>query len=254
MTFHSWIFINGINPIFLKTKGEVSMKVIVGSGRLASLLVTMVNSKESFFIYGRNRKTVDALIESRPSLKVSTKENLANADQLFLCLPAEGYYSFFEEVGSLLKKDATIYHMATALSKEDVIAYSHEKKVVPVKLAGHALQAKRDQEAMFVVEKDFEGELDQIRTWFPSTKITIGSEADVLRANSMATKAAVRMIIELKKELEMNNISASLVDQMIKQTAPGVIRGYIENDLGHFAKRIAEDLEGKGETTQNENG
>ncbi|MBP3949822.1 hypothetical protein [Bacillus suaedae] len=230
------------------------MKVIVGSGRLASLLVTMVNSKESFFIYGRNRKTVDALIEFRPSLKVSTKENLANADQLFLCLPAEGYSSFFEEVGPLLKKGVTIYHMATALSKEDVITYSHGKKVVPLKLAGHALQAKRDQDALFVVEQGFKDEIDQIRTWFPAVKITVGSEADVLRANSMATKAAVRMIIELKKELEMNNLSASLVDQMIKQTVSGVIRGYVENDLGHFAKKIAEDLEGKGGTPQNENG
>ncbi|KHF39687.1 NAD(P)-binding domain-containing protein [Halalkalibacter okhensis] len=223
------------------------MKVIVGSGRLASMLLTVLKKDETTYVYGRNEQTVNSLIRQFPYAKKANEGTLQQANVLFLCLPKNGYEDFLVKYENHLQKEVTIYHMATAVTEAEVKKLCKGKKVVPLKLAGHAKVVKHEQKGLLALPANHQEEVYQLKQWFPTMKVTIAEEEDVLRANQLGTEAAIKMSVDLNQALQSNEIPEAIIKQTFDQTVHGVIDAYQSNDLGGFAKKIASRLQQKGE-------
>ncbi|GAE32365.1 NAD(P)-binding domain-containing protein [Alkalihalobacillus hemicellulosilyticus] len=221
------------------------MKVIIGSGRLATLLIDRFNRSETIGVYGRNESKVQSLLTRYSHLTNVSIEQLKVADDVFLCIPASSYQDFFKKASPFLKKEATFYHMATALMKEDVEEMLQGQSVIPLKFAGHAIQAKYDQGGTLVLEKQWSEKCDLIKQLFPLMQVVIGTEEEVLMANTLATKAAIEMAMTVEKELKKKGIADDISSQMLKQVVPGVLNSYLSGDLGHFARTFVNEVQKK---------
>ena len=223
------------------------MRLVVGSGRLASMLLTVMREDKETYLYGRNPKTVDYLLADFPNVKKANEQHFSLIKDVFLCLPPDGYEGFILKHKNLFDHNVTFYHMATAFKEEDVQLMVGNKKVVPLKLAGHAMVVKKEKSGLFVLGEQYKEDLGKIENLFPTMNIEIGSEADVLLANQLGTEAAIKMVYQLKEKLERNAISPKIAEHTLSQTVQGVIKAYQNQDLGGFAKKIAQQLEQKGE-------
>ncbi|MDT8859333.1 hypothetical protein N0O92_03740 [Alkalihalobacillus sp. MEB130] len=229
------------------------MKIIVGSGRLASMLLTVLKKGENMYVFGRNEQTVDSLLQQFSYVEKATPQDLSKATELFLCLPKSGYSDFLQRFARSLRNDVTIFHMATVVNEEEVKSLSDNKKVVPLKLAGHAKIVKREARGLFVLAPHHKEEQSRLREWFPTMQIELAEESTVLLANQLATEAAIQMSVLLSKEMTAHQIPTAIQKQTFDQTVHGVIDAYQSNDLGGFARKIAEQLKEKG-GERNENG
>lgn len=219
---------------------------MIGSGRLASMLLSVLEKDESTYVFGRNEQTVDSLLRQVDFAKKATVQNLSEAKVLFLCLPKEGYNDFFSHYLKLLRKDVTIYHMATAVMKKEVEQFAGGLRIVPLKLVGHAKVTKANKAGLFVLPPSCEKEMTHLKRWFPSMKIELTGEEMALLANQLGTEAAIKMSMNLTEKMKAHKIPDSLIKQTFDQTVHGVIDAYQANDLGGFAKRIVEQQK-KGE-------
>jgi hypothetical protein len=229
------------------------MKVIIGSGRLASMLLTVLKKDRTTYVFGRNEQTVDNLVEQFPFVKKASKANLREAKAIFLCLPKSGYEDFLIKYDHCLQKEITVYHMATAVTEDEVKQLCVEKKVVPLKLAGHAIVAKKEKKGLLALPAHHQREQGKLASWFPTMQIEIAGEEEVLLANQLGTEAAIKMSVELGNLLKANEVTDAIIKQTFDQTVHGVIDAYQSNDLGGFARKIADRLQQKGEQ-ENENG
>ncbi|WP_227936540.1 NAD(P)-binding domain-containing protein [Alkalihalobacillus deserti] len=229
------------------------MKLIVGSGRLASMLLALLRKNNQIFLYGRNQETVTKLLEEFPYVKRGDKEVFSQVKDVFLCLPPGAYESFLTSNKNLFSSDVTFFHMATAFQEKDVKEIVGGKRVIPLKLAGHAAVVKKERKGVFVIPEHVRHERENIIKWFPTMNVEVAPEEDVLLANQLGTEAAITMVLNLKETLKQHDISPLIAKQTINQTVQGVITGYQTNDLGEFAKKIVEQLKEKGDKS-NEDG
>ncbi|MFC0562035.1 hypothetical protein [Halalkalibacter alkalisediminis] len=229
------------------------MKLIVGSGRLASMVLTVMRENNETYLYGRNEETVTQLLKQFSFIKKGHQNMFSQVNEVFLCLPPSSYESFLTTHQNVFSKKVTFYHMATALLEKDVKKMVEGKRVIPLKLAGHATVAKKEQNGLFVIPEHVRHERESIANCFPSMGVEIASEEDVLLANQLGTEAAVTTVMKLTETLKQHHISSAIAKQTINQTLQGVITGYQTNDLGGFAKKIVEKLKQKGDGS-NEDG
>lgn len=225
--------------------------MIVGSGRLASMLVTVLKENQQTYLFGRNERTVQGLIDQYPFLKKADTSSFAKSKEVFLCLPPHAYEPFLSTYQTFFLQDVNFYHMATAISEKEVKELVKERNVIPLKLAGHAAVVKKEKRGLFVVPQMWKDEGEQIKKWFPTMKFVAAREEEVLKANQLGTEAAVAMVLQLQSALAENKINQEIVKYTLSQTVPGVIEAYQTNDLGGFARKVVEQLKQKGEGNEN---
>ncbi len=229
------------------------MKLIVGSGRLASMMLAIMRENNETFVYGRNEETVSTLLEQFPFAKKGSAQVFSNVKDVFLCLPPDAYGIFLKDYQSSFDEDVTFYHMATALFEKGVQELVEDKRVIPLKLAGHAAVVKQERKGVFVIPKHAFHKKENIEKWFPTMEVVMASEEDVLLANQLGTESAITIVTELTKKLKQHGIPPAIAKQTINQTVKGVIIGYQNNDLGGFAKNVVKKLKEKGDRS-NEDG
>ncbi|WP_088103880.1 hypothetical protein [Halalkalibacter urbisdiaboli] len=217
------------------------MDIIIGSGRLGSVLLEMISS-ESVGIYSRNKHSVKNLLEQNRYVKECEKEDLQKAKRLFLCLPKGEYESFFSEVNRWLPKKVHLYHFATALKESEVRSLTDKGNVIPCKLVGHAKQMYEDKHGLFALPKHCSHVKSELEQLFPMIKIVTASEEEALLANKKTTEAVLKMMVSLELELSNEGLSEEFVKQSLAQTVRGVAKSYLNGDLGGFAKQIIEDV------------
>ncbi|WP_332697536.1 hypothetical protein [Halalkalibacter lacteus] len=230
------------------------MKLVVGSGRLASMLLEVLKEKQETYLYGRNQQTVDTLLQQFTDVQKGEKTFFSEMKFVFLCLPKSGYEEFLKGNAALFSNDVTIYHMATAVDECDVKKWSGGRKIIPLKLAGHANVVKKQLKGLFAIPPQYQEERSTLSKWFPSMDIVIAQEDEVLLANQLGTEEAIRMILLLNERMIQHNLPELIIKQTFDQTVHGVIDAYQSNDLGGFARKIADHLQQKGESKSNENG
>lgn len=230
------------------------MNVLIGSGRVASMLLSFKATDEEMYVFSRNEQTVEKLANEFPTVKKCTKDQLANASTLFICLPSESYKDFFQSNVDTFSKNVTIYHMATALMEEEVSTIVNGRKVIPLKVVGHAAQAEKEGNGLVALPKRHEAEYAKLKKWFPTLSFHIASEEEVLLANQIGTEAAIQMLITLETKMKELGLSKEVIQHTTKQTVVGNIQAYHKNNLGQFAKKIMKQVQEKGGVSSDENG
>ncbi|WP_368503505.1 NAD(P)-binding domain-containing protein [Alkalihalophilus sp. As8PL] len=223
------------------------MVVIIGSGRLSRALLTLIDCGD-VRVYGRNTETVKELVDQFPLAKQANKDDLNKAEIIIVCLPKNAYRPFFEEHLEELSKNVLIVHFATALMEDQVSPLIGGRRLLPCKLVGHAKQMLLDGEGLFAVPSAYDELRVQMEKLFPNITFISLKEEDVLAANQLATEETMKMIGRLEKRARELKLPDRVTVQVERQIIPGVVRSYLDDDLGGFAKEIAKKLkEKKGE-------
>ncbi|MED1600192.1 NAD(P)-binding domain-containing protein [Alkalihalophilus marmarensis] len=217
------------------------MVIIIGSGRLSKALLSQIKH-DQVGVYGRNQKTVRELTSQYPFAVPVKKEELKKAEMMLVCLPKNAYEEFFQEHIHDLNEDVLIVHFATALLAKDVIPLVEGRTLLPCKLVGHAAQLIEDKNGLLAIPPAYAHFKDEITRLFPALRVELVSEEDVLAANKLATKETLKMLIQIEAKAKEMKLSNQVTKQIQKQIAPGVVRGYLNNDLGGFAKSIIDEL------------
>ncbi|WP_096202619.1 NAD(P)-binding domain-containing protein [Bacillus sp. FJAT-45350] len=219
------------------------MILFIGFGELAKSLITLVENEDLLYVLNRNPEKVRHYQLKEQRVRVAMKEDIPKATRVFILLPSNEYEPFFKEFGSLFNKKVVFYHFATAKKIEEVEEFI-TGKVIPCKCVGQANQMMKDNQGLFLVPEKYEKERKWLTNWFGSNvKVEVGSEEDAILANTLATETAIKMAVLLKKELEKEGLSTSVVNQSIEITTRGVIQSYMNNTLGGFGQKVLKEVE-----------
>ncbi|TMW71784.1 hypothetical protein [Alteribacter natronophilus] len=215
------------------------MTTLIGLGSLARAVYKLLPKDRTFHGYTRTKKTIEAF----PGLYWRDPQTFNHEDTFILFLPGNEIGSFFNRYYDRFKEGTTFYYTATALLKEDVEPYlPRGTKAVPWKWVTQADALAAQGNGLAVTESEEEAE--RLGSLFGDLIRTLpGKEEDVLTVNKEATWAAIRAVVQLKKDLRSKGIQDDLIDQAASQILPGVIDAYLDGKLGGFGKQAAKELE-----------
>lgn len=220
------------------------VNLIIGFGSLAKSLLTFVKEGEELFVFSRNINKIKEAYKEFPFIKIADEETLTKAKHVLICLPSSSYQDFFKSYGSLFSVEATFFSFSTALMRTEVQMLSGKDQIIPCKCVGQAKQMQRDHKGMLVVPCGYDRQRDYLRGIFESElDIVEGDEKEVFYVNRQATKATLKMVTALKRELEGKGIDSRIIEHTIEITTRGVIRSYMRSELGGFGKQLLKEIE-----------
>ncbi len=74
--------------------------------------------------------------------------------------------------------------------------------------------------------------------------------AVVEKLNQVATEIGILAAVTVEQKVEGENLSPFIKEVLIDNVCAGVMSAYVHNDLGHFAKQIVADLQGRKDTNE----
>ncbi|WP_216831846.1 hypothetical protein [Alkalihalobacterium elongatum] len=228
------------------------MILFIGFGKLTKALLPFIKSDNTVYVFHKNER--DEQFYNLYNVKYASPATFSKASYVFLSLPASAYSDFFTEYGQYFHKETIFFHMATALTKKEVLSFVKGGKVVPCKCIGQADQMAIDKRGLIVVPENSQEEENWLKSFFTNDmSIMVGREEDVLRINQIATKAALELAVALKKELQGNSFDKEWINQTLEITVRGVIKSYCHQQLGGFGRNLLKEIEKQNGVSENEN-
>ena len=225
--------------------------VVVGAGRLARL-VAVKSEPSSVSVMYRGGERAWMRETTKQVLRVDELE-LPRYPYIFLALTPDGIKDFIYWHGPYLAKGTVIYIPATSLYTEQVEVPAHVKKAA-AKFAGHAEGAgdgAGGKENVFVVNSPRSSDRKYLQSWLGDAFTVIeGSEQEVETANKAAVEETLRMIVNLEKRLQEQNVSKTVQKAVLRQIPAGVIEAHMNGSHGEFAAGILEQME-RGDRHEN---
>lgn len=174
-----------------------------------------------------------------------TDSELRELDVLILALPAMNVIPFITNLFSdrNLPIPTHIINMATALDTKDIKAKFPSLNIHGVKYMGHSKDLLEHGNGLFITESPLPKHIDDIYQYLGQLKID--SESLLTEVNKLATYFAVKTALDIESEFAKRGLSPEYVKRALTSIAPEVIRGYCEGSLGHFAKEIVKEIQGK---------
>lgn len=212
------------------------MYLVIGLGKLAQSVLKLSSYKQTIFVHSRTKAKVDEYQDERVSY--IAKDEFYKVSHVLLMLPSSEVLAFIEKNSHFFREDVLFYSFATALKSNDL---KTERLVIPCKLAGHAKQMVEDEHGLLVIP---EGENCEPLASFFGEKFTIvnGTEEEVILGNTLGTKAAIEMIIDLEDKLKELGVQPAIIKQTLSQVTRGNIKAFLNNELGGFAQQIVEEI------------
>lgn len=226
--------------------------LIVGFGKLAQMVVGLNKEADMFYVYNRTVSKLEEAKKENKKIHIIHPEQFASFSRIFLALPRDALFSFLKKYAHHFKEKSLFFHTATMVKKEEVEAYLPSHQVVPLKYAGHSLQAMRENNGnTFVIPPGYEREKHMIKKWLgPSFSVVTGKEEEVLVANELAVEETMKLVVRLTEQLEAKKISTPIQKAVLSHIPAGVIHAHLNGEHGAFAKKVLERWEkGKRDET-----
>lgn len=217
---------------------------IVGSGRMASVFANQLPKETRKIIINRNIASAKILADKVNGIAYDSYECVKEADVIALIIPASVVNEVLEEVIKYTKEGSIVINMATsARINPDLIR--ENKDIVDTKIIGHAKSMSEwGEPGLVVVNTDDLEIFNIIKSQLPGYKnVVIGDSDLVEKINSIALEEGIKAAVEVRKKLENLLIPEEWVTTAIRTCTTGGIKSYLEDDLGHFGKKVVEKLE-----------
>jgi pyrroline-5-carboxylate reductase len=222
---------------------------IVGIGKLGSAIITQLGHSNSFirFFHPDERKA-KAYEEAYPGHKMILRDELVSLDFLILSLPSDQVIPFVQGLieSNLSLGNVTMVNMATTLSTADLSRRFPEVKWLGVKFMGHAADLRERGNGLFVTEPNEAHPLELERTIRFFTRlgqVVVDKEMVVEEVNKLATRIALKGAMDLERALLEGGYRQEYAARALLSIAPEIMRAYTNGTLGHFARKIVEQLE-----------
>ncbi|UCZ52340.1 hypothetical protein LGQ02_16040 [Bacillus shivajii] len=228
------------------------MALFIGYGKLTKSLVELLDDRK-ITIFSRTKEKVLEGIKEHSHIQWRSPNSFHKEREVWLLLPNDQVRPFLEKYDRFFHEETIFYFCATKGRLGDYEHLLSEKqKMIPVKFITEARQLKKDKKGLAAIPyhcSDYEVTLQK---WFGKRiEVVFAEEEQVFFINQTATRKAIELMEEMRYELVNQGISQKLIDHAGLQIVPGVIRSYLEDQLGGFGKQVVEEMNRKREGHEN---
>lgn len=221
---------------------------IAGTGNLGGAILTQLAKGNRFIrYYHPDASKAEAIAKAYPGHSSISREELDSLDFLILALPADQVAPFVRgliDSGQSLGS-ATLINMATVLSTAELKKQFPHVNWLGMKFMGHSADLRERGNGLFVTEQSETLGLQQekaIRFFEQLGQVMIDRETVVEEVNVLATRVAVKAALELERAIREGGYRQEYASRALVSVAPEVMRSYVTGTMGHFARKIVEQL------------
>ena len=218
---------------------------VIGAGRMGSFVGVQLPAGVRKTIVDSNEEAAKALAVEIGCSYGTTMNDARDADVIILTLPASVIEDVVKEVAGMVKEGSLILDMATGNQiSDEVKADNPNLTFLDAKIVGSALVMKLGFPGWVVVDSEDAEMLDRIRFLLPGySRVVSGKAKLVQELNTIGAEEGIRAAVSVRKKLRSYQISREMEDLVIRTVCVGTMLGYVDDDLGHFGKSLAERLE-----------
>jgi 6-phosphogluconate dehydrogenase (decarboxylating) len=224
----------------------MTLKVaIIGAGRMGSIVGKQLPEDVEKIIIDTDEAKAKALAEAIDGTYATSLTAAKDADVIDVVLPTPAVNPVMDELSGIAKDGAILMNMATSAFVDEAIRAKNPKiHIIDTKIIGHAMSMSQGSPCYVVVKTDNEEIFKVIASILPGYKKVVMGDADVVgKINSIGSGEGIRAAVTVRKLLKKYNIPRDWEDIVIYTVCAGTMRSYVENDLGHFARELADKLE-----------
>jgi len=218
---------------------------VIGAGRMGSVVGRQLPDDVEKLIIDINEAKAKVLAEEIGGSYASTLDAAKMADVIAVMLPTPEIDAVVNQLVRVAKDGAIIMNMATNGTVDEKVREKNDRIIiVDTKIIGHAMSMVQGSPAYVVVKTEDQVLLEKIQYVLPGfTKVLMGNVDIIPEIAKIGSSEGIRAAIMVRKLLKRYNIPKDWEDIVIYTVCAGTMRSYVENDLGHFAKELAERLE-----------
>lgn len=218
---------------------------VVGAGRMGSVVGRQLPDDVRKLIIDTDEAKAKALAEEISGTYALALDAAKDADLIPVVLPTPAVNPVMEQLVGIAKNGAILMNMATnGTVAPEIIEKNSKIHIVDTKIIGHAMSMNQGSPAYVVVNTEDERVLEKIQYILPGYKKVVMGNTDIVpEIAKIGSAEGIRAAITVRKLLKQYKIPKDWEDIVIYTICAGTMRSYVENDLGHFAKQLAEKLE-----------
>lgn len=218
---------------------------VVGAGRMGSVVAAQLPGATCKIIIDNDADKARRLAEKIGGNPSSKLERADGADMVFLVLPTPAINPCIGRLVKIVPSGCMILNMATTAHVEAaLIEQNRQIPIINARIIGHAMSITRGEPGIVVVACDDELTFSRIRDQLPGFHQVVRGDADrVEMINSISSTEGLRTALIVKQKLGSMDIPDDWIDVAVRTVCAGTMKSYIEDDLGHFARRLVQQLE-----------
>lgn len=223
---------------------KIKTIAVLGAGRMGSIAAEQLPSEAGKIIVDPNLETASRIASKIGGKAYAEYSCLKDADIVLMVLPAPVIPEAAKLAAQHVRPGTILVNMATkGVVPEDLKALFPDVLFVDAKIIGHAI-SMRDGAPCFVVV-NAEGEVfERVKYALPGYAAVVqGDSTLVPQINSIASSEGIRAAVRVKKQVKGFNIPEEWIRPLVYTVCAGTMRAYIDNNLGEFAQKLAEQFE-----------
>jgi len=172
------------------------------------------------------------------------QEALKGAGAVILALPPAVTVSALEAISSYIHPETVVINIATTVFKDDLRpALEGRGHLVGAKIVGHYREMGGRPAILVDAETEKGGEVAG-ELFSGLGQVERGDERLVGIINTVATREAFRAAATIEKILRKEGVGPALIKSALGVVAAGSIKSYAEGDIGPFAQKLLEEING----------
>lgn len=218
---------------------------VVGAGRMGSIVIQQVPEDTKKLVIDLDKEKAQEIALKIKGTAYTSLEAAKEADIIAVVLPTSVVNDTLEELLKIVKPGTIILNMATtAHIKPEVIENSKKVRVVDTKIIGHASSISRGESSILVVKTDDDKLFSTIKSQLIGFKNIVQGNADLVeKINVIGSTEGIRAAVRVSKQLREMQVPEEWINVVIKTVCAGTMKSFTEDDLGHFGKELAKQLE-----------
>ena len=217
--------------------------VLIGPGQLGRHLLQAAVGER--LVIGKTAEDAERLAHAAGAIWTADKAQVVDGDVIAVAVPAEETCSVLFEMAKNVLSGALVLNFATAVSIPDEIQESRpDVHWLEAKMVGSAVGMEHGMRCAIALGTTDTTLLERVQKCFPSLSdsFLLADPTLAPKANTMATKAALRAAIALEEELTACQMPQPLIDAALGCAFPGVVLSYQKGTLGGFAQKIVQQI------------
>jgi hypothetical protein len=224
---------------------DVKVVAVVGAGRMGIIVGKQLPGTLKKIIIDHDEAKAKSLAEAVGGAYALSASGAKEADLIAMVLPAGATNSTAKELAAIAKSGAVILNMATAgkVSEEVIKAYP-AVTFVDAKIIGSAKAMTKGLPSLVVANTKDEAVCEKVRSVLPGYKKVVMGDSDLVpKINTIGSSEGIRAAVNIRKKLKEFNLPKEWEDMAIYTVCTGTTMAYVDDDLGEFARELADKLE-----------
>jgi len=219
---------------------------VAGAGRMGSLVAEMLPAGTEKVVIDRELAAAERVAGKIGGSAADGYRGAAEADVLFLLLPAPAIPDAAEEAAAFMKPGAVIVNMSTkGVFREETAGRFPEIRFVNAKIIGHASSIRGGAPGLVVTDAP-EELFRMLSGQLTKFQVVKGDPSLVPVLSTIASSEGIRAAVSVKKQAALKGAPEEWMRPLIYTVLAGTARAYVDDDMGEFAKALAEKLEKEG--------